>query len=384
MYVRATLSVYCTVFFLNLETGDGSKSNTNISHRHLKPLIFLQIESMLGKKRYMDLNIFKFLFILTIGIMITSMIGNARSFSSAFSMTRMSALKKHKGIHRNYLSAAELHGEDEEFVDEKEAVPLYIAEGLFAVYKPLDWTSNDVVSYIRNMLEQDARRRGADVKKRKSKKGYKVGHGGTLDPLAEGVMVLGVGSGTKNLQNYLNGSKKYKASVQLGYETNTLDLEGNVTMTHSFDHVTKTSIQNVIPKFTGKIMQVPPIFSAIRKDGKRLYKEARAGKTIDDIDIEAREVEIYNLTYIDHDHKGRHLPFFGLNCECGGGTYIRSLVRDIGRSVGSLATMTSLERTQQGQFTTQDAIPREEWSIESIYAAIEKANEARRFMEKVE
>jgi tRNA pseudouridine55 synthase len=313
--------------------------------------------------------------ILLVIIMISNIVGATRSYATAFSMQRSCALKKQKVILSSL--AADTQNNVERSTEDEQVVPLYLAEGLFAVYKPLEWTSNDVVGYIRKMLETDARKRGATVNKRKSKKGFKVGHGGTLDPLATGVIVLGVGSGTKELQNYLTGSKKYRASVELGYETNTLDLEGNVTITAPFDHITEDRIEKVIPNFVGKIMQIPPIFSAIRKDGKRLYDEARAGKTVDDIEIEPREVHIYGLEYIKHDHNGKQLPCFGLNVECGGGTYIRSLVRDIGKSLDSVATMTSLERTQQGVFTIMDAIPKEEWTVESIYNAIERANKAR-------
>lgn len=313
--------------------------------------------------------------ILLVFIMISNIVGTTRSYANAFAVQRTNVLKKQKVV-LSSLAAETDNDVESPMVDKKDA-PLYLAEGLFAVYKPLEWTSNDVVGYIRKMLEKDARSRGAKVVKRKSKKGFKVGHGGTLDPLATGVIVLGVGSGTKELQNYLTGAKKYRAGVELGYLTNTLDLEGNVTMTAPFDHVTEDAIQKILPKFIGKIMQIPPIFSAIRKDGKRLYEEARAGKTVDDIEIEPREVHIYGLEYIKHDHNGKELPCFGLNVECGGGTYIRSLVRDIGKSLDSVATMTSLERTQQGAFTISDAIPKEEWTVESIYNAIERFNKAR-------
>ena len=180
----------------------------------------------------------------------------------------------------------------------KEDVPLYRSEGLFAVNKPLEWTSNNVVSYIRGILEKDARNRGAEVRKprRSRKKGVvRVGHGGTLDPMASGVLVVGVGSGTKELQGFLSGSKRYTAGVKLGFQTDTLDMEGNVTDTKPFDHVTMDAIEDAIPKFTGKVMQIPPIYSALRKDGKKLYEQARAGKTAEDIGIEAREVTILPL-----------------------------------------------------------------------------------------
>ncbi len=259
-------------------------------------------------------------------------------------------------------------------------IPVHRAEGLCAVYKPLDWTSNDVVSYIRGMLERDARNRGAKLAKRKSRsktKKIKVGHGGTLDPLASGVLVLGIGSGTKDLQTYLSGSKRYSAGVELGFETATLDMEQgkeSAIKSASSDHVTYEMIEGIIPQFTGDIMQKPPLYSAIKKDGKRLYEQARAGKTEDDIEIEAREVTIHNLEYFKEDPNGRGLPCFGLDVECGGGTYIRSLIRDMGYALDSCATMTSLERTQQGQFTLDVAIPRDDWSADNIYAAVEKTN----------
>eukprot|EP00554_Chaetoceros_debilis_P001464 CAMPEP_0194090492 /NCGR_PEP_ID=MMETSP0149-20130528/39244_1 /TAXON_ID=122233 /ORGANISM="Chaetoceros debilis, Strain MM31A-1" /LENGTH=338 /DNA_ID=CAMNT_0038774761 /DNA_START=74 /DNA_END=1090 /DNA_ORIENTATION=+ len=268
--------------------------------------------------------------------------------------------------------------------DPSPEIQTHLAEGLCAVYKPLEWSSNDVVMYIRGMLERDARGRGIKLPKRrsKSKKKVKVGHGGTLDPLATGVLVLGIGSGTKKLQEYLKGSKKYRAGVELGFETATLDMEGgrehvmaNATKTGPTEHVTEDMIiTDVIPQFTGDIMQKPPIYSAIRKNGKRLYEQARAGMTEDDIEIELREVSIHSLEYLSTDDNGKGLPCFGLDVECGGGTYIRSLVRDMGYALDTCATMTSLERTKQGQFGLDDALAKDDWSSENIYAAVERSN----------
>ena len=249
-------------------------------------------------------------------------------------------------------------------------------EGLCAVHKPIDWTSQDVVSYIRGMLERDARNRGVTLAKRsrrKSKKKIKVGHGGTLDPLAEGVLVLGIGSGTKVLKDYLSGAKAYQAKGKFGFETTTLDLEGNVTKTADFDHITHESVENSCTKFTGKIMQIPPVFSAIRKNGKRLYEHAREGKSADDVEIDPREVEVHELIYSPDKEEG--LPSFELFIKCGGGTYIRSLIRDIGYDLDSVATMTKLIRTQQGPFTLDDAMQREDWSADTIYAAVERNNQ---------
>lgn len=258
-----------------------------------------------------------------------------------------------------------------------EDVPLYQSEGIFAVNKPLEWTSNNVVSYIRGILEKDARNRGAEVRKprRSRKKGVvRVGHGGTLDPMASGVLVVGVGSGTKELQGFLSGSKRYTAGVKLGFQTDTLDMEGNITETKPFDHVTMDAIEDAIPKFTGKIMQIPPIYSALKKDGKKLYEQARAGKTAEDIGIQAREVNIYDIKLLPTNEKGEGLPSFGLDVECGGGTYIRSLVRDIGHELNTCATMTSLVRTQQAQFLLDNTIEKDDLSADAIFAAIDKTN----------
>jgi tRNA pseudouridine55 synthase len=123
--------------------------------------------------------------------------------------------------------------------------------------------------------------------------------------------------------------------------------------------------------FTGTIEQVPPIFSAIRKGGKKLYQEARKGVAAEDIDIPSRHVEIYSINMVSCD-----IPHFVLDVECGGGTYIRSLVRDIGTALGSVATTTKLERTKQGQFLVADAIAKDDWSAENIYAAIAHFNQA--------
>jgi tRNA pseudouridine55 synthase len=214
-----------------------------------------------------------------------------------------------------------------------------------------------------------------------------TGHGGTLDPLATGVLVIGVGSGTKQLQNYLQGSKKYRATAELGYETTTLDSEGPVTRREPADHVTELDqVRAVVPQFVGKIQQVPPLYSALRKDGVKLYEKARKGATVDDVEIEAREVEIHRIEVLSElgadpdappmaaESGTSRLPKFDLMVECGGGTYIRSLVRDIGYKLGTCATTTYLERTKQGPFTVAESLPKDLWSADSIYAAIDNFN----------
>ena len=174
-------------------------------------------------------------------------------------------------------------------------------------------------------------------------------------------------------RSYLQGAKGYRAGGEFGFETTTLDMEGNVTKRADFDHITREDVEKVITNdFTGKIQQIPPIFSAIRKDGKRLYKEARAGKSADDIEIEPREVEILSMKLLSFD-----LPKFDIDIECGGGTYVRSLVRDIAYKVGSVATTTYLERTQQGPFLLKDTLEKEAWNADKIYAAIDEFNASR-------
>lgn len=259
-------------------------------------------------------------------------------------------------------------------------VSLYRSQGIFAVEKPLNWTSNDVVSYIRGILEREARERGAKPVKVGSRRNksriLKVGHGGTLDPLASGVLVIGVGKGTKELQSYLSGPKRYTAKGEFGFETTTLDMDeaGEVTKRAPFDHVTVDALRSVLPEFTGKIMQVPPIFSAIRKGGKKMYEQAREGKTAEELKLEPRQVEVYNLQLLDDDTE---LPSFALDIECGGGTYVRSLVRDIGYKLDTVATMTALKRTQQGQFTMEDVLEKKDWTADNIYDAIDKVNAER-------
>jgi len=250
--------------------------------------------------------------------------------------------------------------------------PLYVKEGLFAVDKPLGWTSQQVVGRVRALLEKDAKARGAPDKRKKRRRPWmKVGHGGTLDPLASGVLVVGVGKGTKNLQKYLTGSKGYKAGVELGFQTTTLDLDenGEIVGKAPFDHVTWDQVESTMDGFRGTIQQKPPIFSALKKDGKRMYELGREGLTDEDIEIETREVVIHRLELLRESHS-EDPRTFGLDVECGGGTYIRSLVRDIGISLDTLATMTSLERTKQGPYLPEHCLKEDDWTAENIYKAI--------------
>jgi tRNA pseudouridine55 synthase len=202
----------------------------------------------------------------------------------------------------------------------------------------------------------------------KGKRKVRVGHGGTLDPLATGVLVIGIGSGTKYLQQYLKGSKVYTAEGEFGFETTTLDMGGDINKRAPCDHITMDSIENILPLFTGEIQQIPPIYSALKIDGKKLYEEARKGKTAEDLNIQSRPVMVYDLKLIK-SHTST-LPKFNIEIECGGGTYVRSLIRDIAYKLNSVATTTVLTRVKQGPFTLNDAIDKEDWTAEKIYSSL--------------
>jgi tRNA pseudouridine55 synthase len=155
--------------------------------------------------------------------------------------------------------------------------------GLLAVFKPKGITSNDAVQIIKVILNSDPlTSTPATTKKLRSKSAIKVGHGGTLDPLAEGILVLGIGAGTKNLTAYLAGSKAYVATGLLGAQTDTLDSTGTITGTKPFNHVSYEMINSFLKKkYTGTFPQLPPMFSALKRDGVALYKSAREGIEIE-------------------------------------------------------------------------------------------------------
>merc|ERR1712127_933618 len=154
--------------------------------------------------------------------------------------------------------------------------------------------------------------------------------------------------------------------------------EGKVVKSAPFDHVNKEKVDSALPNFRGDIMQVPPIYSALKTGGKKLYELAREGQTAEDLGLEARPVVIHKLELLQElNRESGEPPSFELEIECGGGTYIRSLVRDIAQSIDSCATMTSLKRTKQGQFKLELALDKEDWSAEKIYEMIKNENEKR-------
>lgn len=200
------------------------------------------------------------------------------------------------------------------------------------------------------------------IKMRLRKLGFprklKVGHGGTLDKNAEGLMVLGIGKGTKKLRDYLSGSKEYIGEGTLGIETDTYDRGGSVVKEMPIEHIDEDKLKESLDQFKGEIMQTPPVYSALKRDGKRVSDLIREGK---EVKLEPRKITIYNLELVNLD-----LPKFCIKVECSGGTYIRSLIYDIGRALDSCAFMSSLKRVKQGKFKIEEALDMETFTLEDL------------------
>jgi tRNA pseudouridine55 synthase len=206
------------------------------------------------------------------------------------------------------------------------------------VNKELGWTSFDLVAKIRSILS----------KHYKTKK-LKVGHGGTLDPLATGLMVIGVGPHTKQLQNYQNQGKEYVAKVKFGATTPSFDCETEEDRNYPTDSITESSIKKILSeKFTGDLEQVPPIFSAKSVNGKRAYESARKGE---ELELAPVQISISDIELISFENN-----IAEIRVACTKGTYIRSLARDIGWALGSGAYLTGLVRTKSGSYCIEDAI----------------------------
>ncbi|XP_053496614.1 probable tRNA pseudouridine synthase 1 isoform X2 [Ictalurus furcatus] len=231
--------------------------------------------------------------------------------------------------------------------------------GIFSIYKKSGPTSADVLNTLKQMLLKEAGVDKPNPRKRK-KQAIKLGHGGTLDSAASGVLVVGIGEGTKMLTSMLAGSKKYIAVGELGKATDTFDATGSVVQEKSHDHITREAFEEKLKQFTGEIMQVPPLYSALKKDGKRLSTLLKEGQEVEA--KPARPVTVYSLSLQDFNP-----PLFTLDVECGGGFYVRSLVDDLGKALSSCAHVRELTRTKQGQFTLQEHVLREErWTFQDI------------------
>lgn len=205
---------------------------------------------------------------------------------------------------------------------------------IFYVDKPLRWTSFDVVKRIRGVL---SRRTG--IKK------LKVGHAGTLDPLATGVMTVVTGRATKRIEELQAHTKEYVAEIRLGATTPSFDLETEVDAEYPWQHIGREQIVEALSKFVGAIKQVPPAYSACKIDGRRAYKMARKGK---EVNIKAKELVIDEIELV-----GMQLPVITVRVVCSKGTYIRALARDIGEALGSGAHLVGLRRTRVGDIRVE-------------------------------
>lgn len=216
----------------------------------------------------------------------------------------------------------------------------YIAGQTLLVDKPVGWTSFDVVNKLRYSL-----RKITDVKK------IKVGHAGTLDPFATGLLIICTGKSTKTIDSITGQEKEYVAEFELGRSTDSQDVTGEVTEEKTIpSDLTKESIQSIISEhFLGKIEQLPPMHSAIKVDGVRLYKHAHKGKTVE---RKTRIVSILNYEIIDYA-----APFLNVRIRCSKGTYIRTLAHDLGIKLGTVAYCKQLRRTKIGNFSVSDALP---------------------------
>ena len=203
---------------------------------------------------------------------------------------------------------------------------------IILIDKELNWTSFDVVSKLRN-----------SIKKKLDLKKIKVGHAGTLDPLATGLLIICTGKMTKRIDEFSCLNKTYTGKITIGSTTPSYDLETKPNVYYPTDHINDELILNTAKKFTGKILQKPPIFSAVKKDGVRLYKLARRGV---DVKVEKREITIHDFTITSIN-----FPEIEFSVCCSKGTYIRSLANDYGKELGSGAHLSELRRTSIGKYS---------------------------------
>ena len=216
------------------------------------------------------------------------------------------------------------------------------------VAKPLTWTSFSLVNKLRWRLQKSLK-----IKK------LKVGHAGTLDPLATGVMIICTGKSTKLIESFQYQTKEYIATLKLGETTPSFDLEMPVDGTFPFEHITREMVDKVIPQFLGEIQQVPPAYSAVKVDGKRAYEYARNGE---EIELKSKLLVIDDIEVLDFTP-----PVLKIRVVCSKGTYIRALARDIGLALQSGAHLIALERTRIGEVRLEDC-----WQIDELMLHVEK------------
>ena len=207
-------------------------------------------------------------------------------------------------------------------------------DGILLVDKPASWTSHDVVAKVRSLLKKESGQK------------IKVGHTGTLDPFATGLLILVIGSYTKRAAEFSKMDKTYEAELTLGTTSTTGDTEGEITP-KSAQKPTEEQVRAVLSQFEGQIEQTPHTYSAIKIGGQRAYKMARQGK---EVKLEPRQVTVYSLEFIDYKY-----PKLSFTTKVSSGTYIRSLAEDIGKKLGTGAYLSALRRTSVGGFTVNQA-----------------------------
>ena len=203
--------------------------------------------------------------------------------------------------------------------------------------KPLHWTSFNLVNKVRIMI-----RHALKIKK------IKIGHAGTLDPLATGVLIVCTGRATKQIENFQYQTKEYVATLQLGATTPSFDLETAIDHTFETKHISKQLVEETLIRFTGEIYQTPPVYSAVKINGKRAYQYAREGK---EVEIKSKLLAIDEIELLEYN-----LPVIKIRVVCSKGTYIRALARDIGYALESGAHLVALERTRIGEITLEKCL----------------------------
>lgn len=231
----------------------------------------------------------------------------------------------------------------------------YIEGEILVFDKPLHWTSFDLVNRVRGMLC-----RALGVKK------LKVGHAGTLDPLATGVVIVCTGRKTKQIDQLMEHTKEYEAVLQLGATTPSYDLEHPIDATYPTEHITCERIEQVLPTFLGEQWQVPPIYSAVKINGKRAYEYARKGKQ-DEVEIKPKLLVIDAIDMLAFDADTMQLT---IRVVCSKGTYIRALARDIGERLSSGAHLIALRRTRVGEYKAENCL-----TIEQLQEQLQQVNE---------
>lgn len=214
---------------------------------------------------------------------------------------------------------------------EKHRLPIYDRSGVLLINKPKDWTSHDVVAFVRSRFNVP-----------------KCGHCGTLDPAATGLLVVVLGKFTKLSQKFSGEDKTYEGTILLGTETDSQDMDGNVIRQNDWSGVTEQQLRDAFASFVGDIEQIPPMVSAVKKDGARLYELARKGQ---EVEREPKQISIYSI-----DISRIALPYADFTVDCSKGTYIRTLCADVGAKLGCGAALYSLNRLRSGDFDLADAV----------------------------